>query len=84
MRLEFGIRVPNSGPLSSVENIIRAAKEAEEMNFDTVWLHDHVVWSGEMHRHHISSGSTDAITDEQKNAWRALAGAYPGFSPRVR
>lgn len=25
-----------------------------------------------------------AITDEQKNAWRALAGAYPGFSPRVR
>lgn len=25
-----------------------------------------------------------AVTDEQKNAWRNLAAAYPGFSPRAR
>jgi probable F420-dependent oxidoreductase len=65
VKIEFGVRVPNSGPLSSVENIVKAAKETEQMGFDTVWLHDHVVWSGEMHRHHISSGATEAITDEQ-------------------
>ncbi|MGH7817191.1 MAG: LLM class flavin-dependent oxidoreductase, partial [Candidatus Binatia bacterium] len=27
--------------------------------------HDHVVWSSEMHRHHISSGAAEAITDTQ-------------------
>ena len=63
---EFGIRVPNSGPLSSKENIVKAAQSSEELGFDTVWLHDHVVWSSEMHRHHISSGATEAITDAQE------------------
>lgn len=63
--IEFGIRVPNSGPLSSVANIVHAAQEAERMGFDTAWLHDHVVWSSEMHRHHISSGAAEALRDDQ-------------------
>jgi probable F420-dependent oxidoreductase len=63
--IEFGIRVPNSGPLSSVENLVYTAKKTEELGFDTVWVHDHVVWSSEMHRHHISSGSAEAISDDQ-------------------
>ena len=65
MTIGFGVRVPNSGPLSGVEPMVRAAVEAEERGFDSVWVHDHVVWSSEMYRHHISSGSTDAITDDQ-------------------
>lgn len=65
-KYEFGIRVPNSGPLSSKENIVRASQQAEEMGFDTIWLHDHVVWSSEMHRHHISSGATEAVADTQE------------------
>jgi probable F420-dependent oxidoreductase len=64
-KVQFGVRVPNSGPLSSPENVVRAAREAERMGFDSVWVHDHVVWSSEMHRHHISSGSAEAITDDQ-------------------
>jgi probable F420-dependent oxidoreductase len=64
-KIEFGIRVPNSGPLSSVANLIRSAKSAESLGFDTVWVHDHIVWSSEMHRHHISSGSKEAIRDDQ-------------------
>jgi probable F420-dependent oxidoreductase len=64
-KIEFGIRVPNSGPLSGVDNLVRTAKSAEELGFDTVWVHDHVVWSSEMHRHHISSGSMDALGDDQ-------------------
>ena len=55
--LTFGVRVPNSGPLSSIDNIVRAAKESEALGFDAIWVHDHVVWSSEMHRHHISSGA---------------------------
>jgi probable F420-dependent oxidoreductase len=69
----FGVRVPNSGPLASVENIVRAAQEAEALGYETVWVHDHVVWSSEMHRHHISSGSVDALADEQDaNFFEAL------------
>ncbi|HEY6886874.1 MAG TPA: LLM class flavin-dependent oxidoreductase, partial [Solirubrobacter sp.] len=64
-KVQFGVRVPNSGPLSSVENIVRAAKEAERLGFDSIWVHDHVVWSSEMHRHHISSGAAEALADSQ-------------------
>jgi probable F420-dependent oxidoreductase len=63
--ISFGVRVPNSGPLTSVANITRAATEAEEMGFDSIFLHDHVVWSTEMHRHHISSGAHEALVDDQ-------------------
>ena len=72
-KIQFGVRVPNSGPLSRTENIIKAAKTAEELGFDSIWVHDHVVWSSEMHRHHISSGATEAITDTQEaNFYEAL------------
>src|SRR5207237_3600770 len=64
--ISFGVRVPNSGPLSSIENIVKATKTAEELGFDAVWVHDHVVWSSEMHRHHISSGAAEALTDTQE------------------
>jgi probable F420-dependent oxidoreductase len=64
-QVKFGVRVPNSGPLASVVNLVRAAQAAEELGFDSLWVHDHVVWSSQMHRHHISSGSSDAVTDDQ-------------------
>src|SRR5437660_1967993 len=64
--ISFGVRVPNSGPLSSIKNIVKATKTAEELGFDAVWVHDHVVWSSEMHRHHISSGAAEALTDTQE------------------
>ena len=71
--IQFGVRVPNSGPLSSIENIVQATKFAEEVGFDSIWVHDHVIWSSEMHRHHISSGATEAITDTQDaNFYEAL------------
>ncbi|TAJ76415.1 LLM class flavin-dependent oxidoreductase, partial [bacterium] len=43
-KIQFGVRVPNSGPLSSIANIVKATKEAEELGFDSIWVHDHVVW----------------------------------------
>ena len=63
--IQFGVRVPNSGPLAGVENILQAALAAEQMGFDSLWVHDHVVWSSEMHRHHISSGAAEAIAEGQ-------------------
>lgn len=72
-QIQFGVRVPNSGPLAAKENIVKAAQEAERMGFDSVWVHDHVVWSSEMHRHHISSGAAEALSDAQEaNFFEAL------------
>src|SRR3970282_2001188 len=65
-KIQFRVRVPNSGSLSSIENIVKATKHAEELGFDSIWVHDHVVWSSEMHRHHISSGAAEAVTDTQE------------------
>jgi len=79
--------VPNSGPLSSVANINRAAVEAEEMGFDSIFLHDHVVWSTEMHRHHISSGAHEALdSDQSADFYEALTtiGYLAAKTSRVR
>ena len=56
-RVTFGIRVPNSGPLASPESILNVAKEAESLGYDSIWVHDHLTWTEEIHRTHISSGS---------------------------
>lgn len=63
--IQFGVRVPNSGPLADIDNILKTAQEAERMGFDSIWVHDHVVWSSEMHRHHISSGAAEALDAAQ-------------------
>jgi probable F420-dependent oxidoreductase len=60
-KVDFGIRVPVSGPLASVENIVLAAKEAQQLKFDTVWVHDQLLWSQEQNSHHISSGAVEAV-----------------------
>lgn len=63
--IKFGVRIPNSGPLASIETIERAATEAEALGFDSIFVHDHVVWSSEMHHHHISSGAHEALLEDQ-------------------
>ena len=56
-KITFGIRVPNSGPLASPESIVQVAREAESLGYDSIWVHDHLTWTEEIHRTHISSGS---------------------------
>jgi len=61
-KVTFGIRVPNSGPLASPESILEVAREAEALGYDSIWVHDHLTWTEEIHRTHISSGSDDSTT----------------------
>src|SRR5262245_11026998 len=65
-KISFGVRVPNSGRLSSIEHIVSASKSADALGFDAISVHARVTWSTEMHRHHISSGAFEAITDSQE------------------
>ena len=56
-QVSFGIRVPNSGPLATAASMVEVAREAEALGYDSVWVHDHLTWSDEIHRTHISSGA---------------------------
>jgi probable F420-dependent oxidoreductase len=64
--LKFGVRLPNSGPLATSENIVRVAEEAERLGFHSIWVHDHVLWGSEQHRTHLSAGSAEALSESQK------------------
>ncbi|HZW84306.1 MAG TPA: LLM class flavin-dependent oxidoreductase [Nitrososphaerales archaeon] len=73
LKIDFGVRAPVSGPLASKENILRVATEAEELGFETVWVHDQLLWSREQNSHHVSSGSVEAV----------VQGADPDFYESV-
>lgn len=64
--MKFGIRLPNSGPLATAENITRVAEEAEKLGFDSVWVHDHILWGTEQHQTHLSAGSAEALSEAQR------------------
>lgn len=65
VRPTFGIRLPDSGPLASLPNLVTAARAAEERDFDSVWVHDRVIWGLEEHFSNISSGSAEALAQGQ-------------------
>jgi probable F420-dependent oxidoreductase len=64
--MKFGVRLPNSGPLANRQNIVRVAEEAERLGYDSVWVHDHILWGSEQHRTHLSAGSAEALTESQR------------------
>ncbi|MGA3109656.1 MAG: TIGR03619 family F420-dependent LLM class oxidoreductase [Candidatus Bathyarchaeia archaeon] len=63
--VEFGVRLPNSGPLATADSILSSAEVAEKLGFNSVWVHDHITWGTEQHRDHLSSGSAEALKSAQ-------------------
>ena len=41
--MRFGVHLPHFGGVGTTENIRRVAEAAEEMQFDSIWVSDHVV-----------------------------------------
>ena len=41
--VKFGVRIPNTGPLATLQHILAEAQEAERLGFDALWLSDHLV-----------------------------------------
>jgi probable F420-dependent oxidoreductase len=64
--LKFGVRLPNSGPLTNRANLVLVAEEAERLGFHSIWVHDHILWGSEQHRTHLSAGSAEALDESQK------------------
>ena len=52
--MKFGLALPNSGPIASVDNIRRVAAEAEALGFDALLVHDHISYDTEWLGHRTS------------------------------
>jgi probable F420-dependent oxidoreductase len=70
--ISFGVRLPVSGPLASIDNIKLAARESEALGFDTLWVHDQIIWSKEQNSHHVSSGSAEAVVDRNPDFFECI------------
>ena len=58
---QFGVRIPVAGVLSSPKAIRSSAIEAEAVGFDTLWVHDYLIWNKTLDSVHISCGSREAF-----------------------
>ena len=61
--MDFGIKLPHSGPLANPDAIREVSREAEHLAFHSVWVHDHISygrdWLG-----HRASGLTEQINPD--------------------
>lgn len=73
-RATFGVRLPVAGPLASRGSIERATRAAEQLAFDTVWVHDFLAWTRFLDRAHVSCGSVEVVEE---------AGAPPVFHESI-
>lgn len=62
--MKFGIRLPVAGPLANPEHIASAAQHAEQLGYDSVWVHDFIGWTKKMDYSHVSCGALELITDD--------------------
>ncbi len=81
----FGLRLPNSGPLAKPEAVVEAAEVAEELGYDTAWVHDHISWVPEMLTH-FAAGSIEACAGQDPNLYESLntLAVVAGRTRRIR
>lgn len=74
LKTEYGVRLPNSGPFASAENVLRAGERAEALGFDSVWVHDHISW-GRDKLTHFAAGSVEACAGKDPNFLESMTTA---------
>ncbi len=86
-KVEFGIRLPVGGPLANTSDIARAARRADALGYDAVWVHDFIVWTHMQDKTHVSCGATELVKeDTPPNFYESLTNlAYlAGITERVK
>lgn len=53
--------MPCAGVLAGPDNMREAAQAAERLGFDSLWVHDYIIWTKALDRIHISCGSREAV-----------------------
>jgi alkanesulfonate monooxygenase SsuD/methylene tetrahydromethanopterin reductase-like flavin-dependent oxidoreductase (luciferase family) len=83
--LTLGVRLPNSGPLATPAAIRDVAVRADELGYDTVWVHDHVSWPRVMLSHY-AAGSIEACRDQDPDFYESITSVafLAGHLRRVR
>jgi len=72
--LKLGVRLPNSGPFATAQNILDTAALVEDAGYDAVWVHDHISWPREKLTH-FATGSMEACTDQDPNFFESISTA---------
>src|SRR5207244_2031019 len=70
--ISLGVRLPNSGPFATAENIIATADLVERSGYDAVWVHDHISWPREKLTH-FATGSVEACRDQDPNFFESIS-----------
>ncbi len=83
--MKFGIKLPHSGALAGVDAIKRIALEAEDLGYDTVWVHDHVTYDTDWFVHR-ASGTIEQTEGIEPDFYESLSTLtwVAGFTERVR
>ena len=42
--MKFGVHLPHIGPVATRDNVMRFAREAESLGFDSCWVSDHIAY----------------------------------------
>jgi alkanesulfonate monooxygenase SsuD/methylene tetrahydromethanopterin reductase-like flavin-dependent oxidoreductase (luciferase family) len=67
----LGVRLPNSGPFATADDILSSAELAEQLGYERVWVHDHVSWPPEKLTH-FATGSLEACRDQDPNFFESV------------
>lgn len=59
--MKIGLKLPNSGPFATPEEIRAVAVEADKLGYDSVWVHDHIHRSVADAEHHFAIGAIEAF-----------------------
>ena len=65
-KLKFGVRLPFSGPFSTPEALVKLAEAADDLGFNSIWGHGHIVWSSVHVKNHLQAGRLEAIEKSAK------------------
>ncbi len=73
-RTTFGVRLPTSGPLATVEAVLKSVEALESLGYDSLWTNDHISWIPESLTH-FSAGAMEAVADQDPNFFESLTTA---------
>jgi alkanesulfonate monooxygenase SsuD/methylene tetrahydromethanopterin reductase-like flavin-dependent oxidoreductase (luciferase family) len=68
----LGARLPNSGPLASPAAICDVAVRADQLGYDTLWVHDHISWPKLMLSHY-AAGSIEICGEQDPDFYESIS-----------
>ena len=86
MAITFGCSLPSRGPMASPEALRSLAQRAEDLNFDSVWVSDHIILPREVESFYPYSADGVATFNAEQPYYDAIAALnfLAGCTHRVR